>query len=149
MGEVCPHGRHIVLVDGTHVRNVYDSDFSQGGNGYRYRFVPKGELWIDREIAEAEWPFIAFHECEESELMKSGRTYDSAHLTAKRDENRLRRATMSPEEWLSSPDPLCPVCGQPSPDVTWRKDPREWLPTFGMPTFVSCGLCYQEAREDN
>lgn len=90
LGEVCPHGREIVLVDGTHVRNNYDSDFSQGGNGYRYRFIPRRELWIDAQISPDEWPLIAFHECEESELMKMGVDYDHAHAIAKRREDKIR-----------------------------------------------------------
>ena len=90
-GEACPHGLQIVLVDGTHVRDNYDSDFSQGGNGYRYRFVPRGEIWIDCEIDRSEWPLIAYHECEEVELMRRGRDYSRAHDAAKRLEGRFRR----------------------------------------------------------
>lgn len=96
LGEVCPHGREIVVVDGTHVRDNHDSDFSQGGNGYRYRFCPRGELWIDGQISEAEWPLIAFHECYESELMKMGVDYDRAHDQAKRREDKIRRLRRNP-----------------------------------------------------
>ena len=89
--EVCPHGLAVRLVDGTFVRNHFDSDYSQGGNGYRYRWIPKNEIWIDAEISEVEWPFIIFHECEEVELMRRGMSYDKAHNRAKRMEDRLRR----------------------------------------------------------
>lgn len=89
-GEHCPHGREIVLVDGTWVRNHLDSDFSQGGNGYRYKFVPRGEIWIDAEIDPVEWPFIELHECEEAELMKRGHSYSRAHDRAKKIEDRAR-----------------------------------------------------------
>lgn len=88
--EACPHGLEIILVDGTFVRNHYDSDFSQGGNGYRYEFVPKGEIWIDCQISEAEWPLIAFHECREAELMRRGWSYSRAHDEAKRLEDQIR-----------------------------------------------------------
>jgi len=91
LGEECPHGRQVVLVDGTHVRNHHDSDFSQGGNGYRYRFVPRGEIWIDEQISPDEWPFIAFHECEEAELMRGGLSYERAHDRAKKIEDYARR----------------------------------------------------------
>lgn len=91
MGEACPHGRQIVLVDGTHVRNTFNSDFSQGGNGYAYpNFIPKNEIWIDWHIPEDEWPFIAFHECEEIEHMKKGDSYLAAHDKAKRAEDHFR-----------------------------------------------------------
>lgn len=90
-GRRCPHGKKIFLVDGTRVRDEHDSDFSQGGNGYRYRWIPRGEIWVDAEIAEEEWPFIVEHECQESELMKHGMDYDRAHARAKRHEDADRR----------------------------------------------------------
>jgi hypothetical protein len=93
-GEACPHGRHIMLVDGTHVRNKFDSDFSQGGNGYAYDFVPKDEIWIDEQIDPIEWPFIAFHECEEADLMEKGMPYDKAHDKVKYAEDIFRRKLM-------------------------------------------------------
>jgi hypothetical protein len=83
-----------MLVDGTHVRNRHDSDFSQGGNGYAYDFVPKDEIWIDEQIDPVEWPFIAFHECEEAELMKRGMSYDDAHEHAKYAEDIFRHKLM-------------------------------------------------------
>jgi hypothetical protein len=93
MGESCPHGLSLVLVNGTYVRDHHDSDFSQGGNGYRYRFVPKGEIWIDCEIDPDEWPLIAFHECQEAWHMKHlGWSYDRAHDAAKKLEGHFRAA---------------------------------------------------------
>ena len=92
-GLRCPHEKKIFLVDGTHVRNVHDSDFSQGGNGYRYKWIPKSEIWIDAHIPEDEWSLIVGHECQEAELMKSGVGYDKAHATAKRTEDKLRRGS--------------------------------------------------------
>ena len=91
LGESCPHGLAIAIVDGTYVRNNYDSDFSQGGNGHRYRFVPRGEIWIDGQISSSEWPLIAYHECEEVERMRAGQSYDRAHDAAKRLEGRFRK----------------------------------------------------------
>jgi hypothetical protein len=95
-GLRCPHGKKIFLVSGTFVRNVHDSDFSQGGNGYRYRWIPRGEIWIDASIPEIEWSFIIGHECQESELMKHGMSYDKAHDRAKRSEDVLRRGKRKP-----------------------------------------------------
>ena len=90
VGEACPHGRKLVLVDGTYVRNQFDSDFSQGGNGFRYRFVPKGEIWIDADINPEEHAFIAFHECQEIERMRTGMSYSRAHDQAKHLEDTFR-----------------------------------------------------------
>lgn len=90
--DVCPHGLRVRLVDGTYVRNHYDSDFSQGGNGFAYKWVPKNEIWIDAQISEVEWPLIIFHECTEAELMRGGMSYDKAHDKVKRWEDQIRRA---------------------------------------------------------
>lgn len=92
MGQVCPHGLQIFLVNGSHIRNEYDSDFDQGGNGWCYRFVPKGEIWIDDHVPEEEQPYVALHECREAYLMKEhGWGYNRAHAAAKRLENKFRR----------------------------------------------------------
>lgn len=102
----CPHGLKVYLVDGTHVRDHHDSDFSQGGNGYRYRWIPRGEIWVDAQISEVEWPLVVFHECAEAELMRQGKSYDEAHATAKQREDRLRhqrtRGTTTPSYPLTS-----------------------------------------------
>jgi len=89
--EVCPHGLAIRLVDGTHCRNQFDSDFSQGGHGWKYRWIPKHEIWIDMQINPEERPFLMFHECEEAELMRQGVDYERAHDVAKRMEDKVRR----------------------------------------------------------
>lgn len=90
-GEACPHGLSILLVNGTFVRNHFDSDFDQGGNGYAYKWVPKSQIWIADETPMVEWPFVAFHECTEIEHMKRGLGYNRAHALAKRSEDRWRR----------------------------------------------------------
>lgn len=88
----CKHGLKIYLVDGSLVRDQYDSDFSQGGNGQRYDFIPRDELWIDACLPEREWPHVVRHECRETELMRRGKTYSQAHDIAKRIEDRERKA---------------------------------------------------------
>lgn len=92
----CEHGRAVFLVDGTHIRNQHDSDFVQGGNGYRYRFCPKSELWVEESMPEAEVLFVLLHECVEAELMMKGMSYEDAHDIAKRTEDKERRATFGP-----------------------------------------------------
>lgn len=96
LGIVCPHGLEVVAVNGTHVRNNYDSDFVQGGNGFRYKFCPQPHLWIEEAMPRAEWPFVLFHECVETELMRQGMSYDRAHNIAKRRENNYRRSGSVP-----------------------------------------------------
>ncbi len=92
LGEVCPHGLRIFLVNGTFIRNNFDSDFDQGGNGYRYDFCPKNEIWVDDHVPEAEIPYVVFHECHEIADMKAGMSYDKAHDRAKALEDEARKA---------------------------------------------------------
>jgi len=92
LGERCPHGDEIFLVNDSYVRNTYSSDFVQGDNHYHSpKFVPKGELWLDATMPEEEWPFVAFHECHEAEDMKRGMDYETAHDKAQKLEDKFRR----------------------------------------------------------
>jgi hypothetical protein len=91
LGERCPHRLEIFMVDGTFVRNHFDSDFVQGGNGYAYNFIPKSEIWISHETPNEEIPMVAFHECFEALLMENGLDYDHAHDIAKMEEDKFRR----------------------------------------------------------
>jgi hypothetical protein len=95
IGQCCPHGLEIAVVDGTLVRNRYDSDFVQGGHGLVYGFIPKGEIWIASETPEVELPFVAFHECFEAELMRKGMSYNKAHDRAKAREDIWRRELLT------------------------------------------------------
>jgi len=105
-GKRCPHGLAIMIVNGSHVRNSFDSDFDQGGNGFAYDFVPKNELWIDGHVPAAERPFVAFHECEEVEFMRVGMSYDDAHETVKKLEDVARKRHRPGEpKGVRSPSP--------------------------------------------
>ena len=79
------------LVDGNLVRSVYKTDYTEGGHGYVYRWVPKGEIWVERVIAASEIPFIVSHEYLELRLMRDrGLKYDPAHAAAAKVEFKLR-----------------------------------------------------------
>jgi len=80
------------LVNGGQVRKCFYPDFAQGGNGYRYDFIPKTEIWIEAEIPAEERTFVLLHELYESALMKDGIPYDSAHEQATYIEKKLRNA---------------------------------------------------------
>jgi 8-oxo-dGTP pyrophosphatase MutT (NUDIX family) len=92
LGIACPHGRHVYLVDGEFVRDHHDSDFTQGGNGFRYRFIPRDEIWVDDDTPHHEIPYVVQHECQESEKMLAGESYEHAHDEAKRTEDKERHA---------------------------------------------------------
>jgi hypothetical protein len=90
LGEV--DGRVVWLVDGRHVRDHAYVDFTLGGHGYRYRFIPRSEIWLDDAVHPAERPAILHHEAVEVGHMAGGMGYDEAHGHASAAERRFRRA---------------------------------------------------------
>jgi hypothetical protein len=80
------------LVDGNLTRSYYKTDYTQGGHGYVYRWVPRAEIWIENGADHRELPFIICHEYLERRLMRdAGLGYDRAHEIASALEFDLRR----------------------------------------------------------
>lgn len=78
----------IFLVDGHKIRHFVDIDFTMGGHGIRYAYVPMNEIWIDSSnIPEIEQ--IIVHEVHEFKLMKKGMDYDKAHELASLEEMKI------------------------------------------------------------
>jgi len=88
-------GVNVWIVDGRLVRSVFDVDFTEGGHDHVYEFVPRDEVWIDNDLAEAERPYVLFHELHERNLMAKGWEYDRAHAESSRLEEHFRH---NPEE---------------------------------------------------
>jgi len=70
------------LVDGEMVRDTYYEDFTEGGHGYVYNWIPKDEVWIDDDVSEEERPDVILHEVYERERMINGEPYEEAHKAA-------------------------------------------------------------------
>ena len=83
--------REVWLVSGRAVRDLFYVDFTLGGHGFRYRFIPRGEIWIDDAVHPAEHGAIVHHEMVEVDLMRRGLTYDEAHARASEAEIAFRR----------------------------------------------------------
>jgi hypothetical protein len=67
-------------VDGCVVRSFYKTDYTEGGHGYVYPWVPKNEIWVEKALHEEEVPYIVAHEHLELRLMRDkGLPYDEAH----------------------------------------------------------------------
>jgi hypothetical protein len=79
------------IVDGRAVRDHFDPNFTQGGHHWRYRFVPRRQIWIDDAIAARELEYTLVHEAHELHLMRRGMSYDDAHERALTVEKDLRR----------------------------------------------------------
>lgn len=85
----------VYLVNGKGVRDNHKTDFSQGGHGYVYDWIPKNEIWIEDEEREEMAPILA-HEYIEMVLMKeSGWKYLRAHEMASDIEQHLRKKNLT------------------------------------------------------
>ena len=86
-------GHAIWIVDGSLIRRDIYPEFLFGGNDQRYRFIPKGEIWIDDAVTADEYHYTVVHEIREDELMATrGMTYDEAHDSALAAEHALRES---------------------------------------------------------
>ncbi len=79
------------IVSGEVVRDMFFLDFTEGGHGYVYDFVPKDEVWIDDDIEPDEIKFVLLHELHERALMAKGMKYDPAHKSSSEIEYACRK----------------------------------------------------------
>ena len=83
------------IISGEAVRALFFLDFTEGGHGYVYSFIPKKEVWIDDDIEPDEIKFVLLHELHERNLMSKGMKYDPAHKKSSEIEYYCRK---HPEE---------------------------------------------------
>ena len=81
----------IWIVSGELVRSLFFLDFTEGGHGYVYSFIPKNEIWIDDDIELDEIKFVLLHELHERRLMSKGMKYDRSHKASSRIEYYCRK----------------------------------------------------------
>lgn len=60
----------IYLVNGEYVRDLYKTDYVEGGHDYVYSWVPLNEIWVDANMQKDEIPVIVLHEFVERTLMR-------------------------------------------------------------------------------
>lgn len=100
-------GLSVWIVDGSKVRRDLEPNFSFGGHDQKYRFVPKGEIWLDAAMSVEEAYFVLFHESIERKLMAAGKSYEVSYpsaVAAQLDE-RKRQLELA----LDHEDGLAPV----------------------------------------
>lgn len=88
------YSKHIKIwiVDGEAVRGLFFNNFTQGGHGYVYNFIPKDEIWIDDDIGRNEIPLVLLHELHERRLMQKKKLdYDTAHIRSSKIEYYCRQ----------------------------------------------------------
>jgi hypothetical protein len=86
-------GFNILLVDGEAVRKDH-IEFTMGGNGYAYDWIPKDEIWIDENLSEKTEDMEATikHEIFEAKKMRDeGLSYEEAHNLANEMEKKERQ----------------------------------------------------------
>ena len=79
------------IVSGEAVRGLFYVDFTEGGHGYVYSFIPKNEVWIDDDIEPDELKFVLLHELHERNLMSKGMKYEPAHARSSKIEYYCRK----------------------------------------------------------
>jgi hypothetical protein len=80
------------LIDGNLARSYYKTDYTQGGHGYVYPWVPRPQIWVENGADRRELPFIISHEYTERRLMRdAGLSYDKAHEICSKVEFKLRK----------------------------------------------------------
>jgi hypothetical protein len=78
-------------IDGFYARCWYKTDYAEGGHFAVYPWVPRGEIWLEKDTDLRELPFILIHEYLELRMMRDGGLeYDEAHEIASRIEFEVR-----------------------------------------------------------
>ncbi len=84
-------GIAVWIVNGGYVRKSMDEEFTNFGQHFRFRFIPRNEFWIDKEYGPGEEQFFIDHLLIEHRLMAAGMDYDSALEKADAVERQERR----------------------------------------------------------
>ena len=79
------------IVNGSYIRSHIDEEFTNFGQHYSFHYIPKNELWIEKETKDDEQRFFIDHLLVEHRLMSKGVPYDKALEEADRVERRERR----------------------------------------------------------
>lgn len=82
----------VMIVDGEEVRNKISVDFTMGGHGYVYDFVPKDEVWVEDLKSDFDKKATILHELIEKYLMQRYEMdYEPAHSIATKVEYAMRK----------------------------------------------------------
>jgi hypothetical protein len=86
----------IYIVDGNYIRTNIDEEFTNFGQHYRFKYIPKNEFWIDLEHGKSdESKFFIDHLLLENRLMAQGKNYSFAEYEAEKKEKLERIKTDS------------------------------------------------------
>jgi hypothetical protein len=68
----------IWIVDGKYVRDRLNEEFTNCGEHYQFHFIPKNEMWLDREFGTKDEKYYIDYILTEYELMSKGVPYGEA-----------------------------------------------------------------------
>src|SRR3989339_2283003 len=107
VSKYCEVGDFIVWeVDGRYIRNNMDREFTNFGQHYRFKFIPKMEFWIDKPQTPGEEKLFISHLIKEWDLMDLGMGYPHALEIADKLEQKERIKTKLMERIKTEiPDP--------------------------------------------
>lgn len=78
------------IVDGRYIRNYIDEEFTNYGQHYKFKFIPKDEFWIDKERVPGEEKYYIDSMLVMNRLMAKGVSHDEAAKRADMTERRER-----------------------------------------------------------
>lgn len=84
-------GFKIFLVNGEHVRNNLETDFTMASHGFVSGFIRKDEIWMDDRLSVNDLVAVLHHEVFEVKLMEEGMPYEEAHALATESERDFRK----------------------------------------------------------
>lgn len=83
-------GFTVWIVDGKYIRDNIEEEFTNYGQHYRFRFIPKDEFWIDKERTPGEEKYFIDSMLLINRLMSMGVSHKKAVKRANRIEKRER-----------------------------------------------------------
>lgn len=87
-------GIKFIFVDGENIRDTVNIDYLLGGNNSFYKFIPSGEVWVEKILEEDKKATIAImlHEFIESKKMADEKySYEKAHEYSTKKEMEFRK----------------------------------------------------------
>lgn len=81
----------VFLINGEHVRDNLETDFTMASHGFVSGFIPKDEIWVDDRLSVNDIVATIHHEVFEAKLMAKGMPYPDAHALATESEKKFRK----------------------------------------------------------
>lgn len=81
----------IWIIDGNYVRTNMDEEFTNFGCHYRFKFIPKNELWIDKEKSPGEEIYYIDNMLTFIKYFKKGKSFNKAYDLGDKKEKKERQ----------------------------------------------------------